>query len=204
MNRASPPNPAPAAEPRELHAHALEHLRFIRGAMTRASSFTAVPGWGQVAMGLSALPAAAIAARQPSDARWLAVWIAEAFVAMAIGFAALAGKARRLRQPMLTGAGRRFAFAFALPVVAAALLTAALADAGQYGALPGLWLLLYGVAVAAGGAFAVPIVPIMGGCFMALGAAGLFLRVPRDLLMVLGFGVLHVGFGAIVARRHGG
>lgn len=198
------PPPTPAAEPEPLQAHALENLRFIRGAMARASSFTAVPGWGQVAMGLSALPAAAIAARQPNDARWLAVWIAEACIAVAIGLSALAGKARRLREPMLAGAGRRFAFAFALPVLAAALLTAALAGASCATVLPAMWLLLYGVAVAAGGAFAVPVVPIMGGCFMALGAAGLLARVPRDLLMVLGFGVLHVVFGAIVARRHGG
>jgi hypothetical protein len=182
----------------------MENLRFIRGAMERASSFTAVPGWGQVAMGLSALAAAAFAARQANDARWLAVWLAEAAIAITLGVWALAAKARRLGQPMLLGAGRRFVLSFTLPVVAAALLTAALVRAGQYAVLPGLWLLLYGVAVAAGGAFSVPVVPILGGCFVALGAAGLFVRLPRDLLMALGFGALHLVFGWIIARRHGG
>jgi hypothetical protein len=197
-----PPLPLHAAP--DLQAHAFENLRFIRGAMERASSFSAVPGWGQVAMGVSALASAALAARAGSDARWLAVWIAEALIAAAIGFGALAAKARRLGQPMFSGAGRRFAFSFTLPVLAAALLTAALAREGRMSALPGLWLLLYGVAIAACGAFSVPIVPILGGCFMALGAAGLFVRVPRDLLMAAGFGALHIVFGWIIARRHGG
>lgn len=191
-------------EPPELHAHAMENLRFIRGAMERASSFTAVPGWGQVAMGITALAAAAVAARQPSNARWLSVWLVEAVVAVAIGVGALAAKARRLHQPMLSGAGQRFAFSFTLPVLAAALLTAALVREGQMAALPALWLLLYGVAIAACGAFSVPVVPILGGCFMALGATGLFVRVPRDFLMAIGFGGLHVAFGWIIARRHGG
>lgn len=198
-----PERSVPPAAP-ELQAHAMENLRFIRGAMERASSFTAVPGWGQVAMGLSALAAAAVASRQSGDARWLAVWIAEASIAVAIGAGALAAKARRLGQPMLSGAGRRFAFSFTLPVVAAALLTAALAREGHIAALPALWLLLYGVAIAACGAFSVPVVPILGGCFMALGAAGLFIRVPRDLLMAIGFGGLHLAFGWNIARRHGG
>ena len=192
-----------AAAP-ELHSHAMENLRFIRGAMERASSFTAVPGAGQLAMGATALAAAALAARQPTDARWLAAWLAEAAIAVVIGVGALVLKARRLGEPVLSGTGRRFAFAFALPVLAAVLLTAALVRDGRFAALPGTWLLLYGVAIAASGAFSVPIVPIMGGSFMALGAAGLFVRVPRDLLMAIGFGGLHLVFGALIARRHGG
>jgi hypothetical protein len=199
----SPQHAEPAATP-ELQAHAMENLRFIRGAMERASSFTAVPGRGQMLMGMTALAAAVLAARQPSDARWLAVWLTEAALAASIGVSALAAKARRLGEPMLSGAGRRFAFSFTLPVLAAMVLTAALVRDGRFAALPGLWLLLYGVAIAACGAFSVPIVPILGGCFMALGAAGLFVRLPRDLLMAIGYGGLHLVFGSIIARRHGG
>jgi hypothetical protein len=132
------------------------------------------------------------------------VWLAEAALAASIGVFALAAKARRLGEPMLSGAGRRFAFSFTLPVLAAMVITAALARDGRFAALPGVWLLLYGVAIAACGAFSVPIVPILGGCFMALGAAGLFVRVSRDLLMAIGYGGLHLVFGWIIARRHGG
>ena len=33
-----------------MHAHAAENIRFIRDTMSRAGSFTAVPGWGGVAI----------------------------------------------------------------------------------------------------------------------------------------------------------
>jgi len=72
------------------------------------------------------------------------------------------------------------------------------------GLLPGTWLLLFGTAVACGGAFSVRIVPVMGLCFMALGIAALFAPNAGDLFMALGFGGLLMGFGVAIARRHGG
>src|SRR5256885_16012050 len=71
--------------PRPLHDRALDNLRFIRQTMERAGSFTAVPGWGQVAVGVTALAAAFLAARQPTPELWLATWPGEAIVALAIG-----------------------------------------------------------------------------------------------------------------------
>jgi len=71
--------------------------------------------------------------------------------------------------------------------------------------LPGVWLLLYGAAVASGGAFSVRLVPILGLCLMALGV--LAFVVPDwwgSFLMAVGFGLLHIGFGLAFARNYGG
>ncbi|HWT01842.1 MAG TPA: hypothetical protein VN256_16465 [Pyrinomonadaceae bacterium] len=192
-------------KPPALHDRAMDNLKFIRETMERASSFTAVPGWGGALMGVTALGASAVAAWQPNRNRWLAVWVGEAVLALAIGAWALRRKARRAETPVLSGPGRKFALAYAPPILAGMLLTLALLRAGMTGALPGTWLLLYGTAVVAGGTFSVKIVPVMGLCFMLLGAVAL--NAPagwENYLMAAGFGGLHIIFGVIIARRHGG
>src|SRR2546425_6741357 len=73
------------SSPRPLRDRAVDDLRFIRQTMERAGSFTAVPGWGQVAVGATALAAAFLAARQPTRELWLVTWLGEAGVALAIG-----------------------------------------------------------------------------------------------------------------------
>jgi hypothetical protein len=183
----------------------MENLQFIRETMERAGSFTAMPGWGQVAIGITALFAAMVASQQKSPRGWLAVWIAESLLSLLIAVWATARKARAARLPLLSGPGRKFALSFSPPMVAGALLTAALYRAGAVGIIPGMWLLLYGVAVMAGGAFSVRVVPVMGFCLAAIGAAALFS--PPDwgnYFMAAGFGLLQIIFGIIIARRYGG
>jgi hypothetical protein len=195
----------PGTEPVALHDKAADNLRFIRDTMERSATFTGVPGWGGVAMGLSALLAAWLAHRQPTADRWLLVWLGEAGVAALVGTGALFWKSSAAGVPLGSGPGRRFALSYSPPILVGALLTMALYRAGALGLLPGAWLLLYGTGVVTGGAFSVRIVPIMGACFMLLGALALFAPASwGDLLMALGFGGLHIGFGLVIARRHGG
>ncbi|HYT03401.1 MAG TPA: hypothetical protein VEM13_00810 [Gemmatimonadales bacterium] len=191
--------------PEPLHDRALDNLRFIRQTMERAGSFTAVPGWGQVAVGVTALVAAGIAARQPTPELWLVTWLGEALVALTIGGSAMVRKAFAVHDPLLSGPGRRFGLSFLPPIVVGGLLTVALYRAGLWRALPGTWLLLYGTGFVTGGAFSVPIVPVMGVCFMATGAAALFGPAAwGNWLMAAGFGGLHIVFGGVIARRYGG
>ncbi|HEY1341508.1 MAG TPA: hypothetical protein VGF59_28555 [Bryobacteraceae bacterium] len=194
----------PRPEPVELHAHAMDNLRYIRRTLERAGSFTAVPGIGGMLMGSTALVAAWMAGPERGSWRWLAVWTAEAAIAILIGITAAALKSRRVKIPLLSGPGRKFVAGFAPAMLAGALLTFVMFRSGSAVLLPGMWLLLYGAAVLSGGWASVRVVPLMGACFMAVGAAALLLPVWGDVLLAAGFGGVHIVFGTIIAVRYGG
>ncbi|HKD16376.1 MAG TPA: hypothetical protein VKG23_00815 [Thermoanaerobaculia bacterium] len=190
---------------RPLDAHAADNLRFIRTAMERASSFTAVPGLGGVAMGATALVAAAVSLRAKTPDVWLGIWLAEACIAVCIGVWAMARKARRTGSELFSGPARRFLLTLTPPLGAGAVLTLVLAREGQFTLLPGVWLLLYGTAVVTGGAMSVRTVLVLGALLMLLGCAAL--SSPASFgtaYLAAGFGGLHIGFGLVIARRHGG
>ncbi len=188
-----------------LPSKAADNIRFIRDTMERASTFTAVPGAGGVAMGATALAAAVVASFARGPEAWLGVWLAEACVAIAIGVWAMARKARRTGTDLFCGPARRFLLTLTPPLGAGALLTFALERAGLVPMLPGIWLLLYGTAVVTGGAMSVRTVVVMGGLFMLLGAAALASPASwGNAYLAAGFGGLQVGFGLAIARRHGG
>lgn len=204
--RASSSASSGADEPIALGDRAIDDIRFIRRTMERGPAFTAVPGWGGVGMGVSALVAAAVASAQETNAAWLAVWFIEAAVAIGIGTWAMRHKAHRVDFQLRSVAARKFVLSFVPPAFAGIVLTIALARSGDLSLLPGMWLLLYGASVVTSGTYSVKIVPVMGLCFMALGAVGLF-AVPAawgDPLLAAGFGGLHIAFGLYIARKHGG
>ena len=235
MSRDRPPlrRAERAARP-EAAAHA--HLRFIRETMARTGTFTAVPGWGGMAMGATALAAALLAARQPTVSAWLSVWAGEALLGFAVGAWATVLKARRSSSPVLSGQGRKFFLGLLPAVFVGMVLTLAVygyevglsgstkalgeigASLGTYDPstmpvsqtislhlLPGLWLLCYGAGVAAAGTFSIRLVPMMGTAFMLLGAMALLAPASwGHAFLALGFGGLHLVFGFLIARRHGG
>ncbi|CAN5664104.1 hypothetical protein BH23GEM11_BH23GEM11_20640 [soil metagenome] len=203
----SPPSPPPArtSEPIALGDRAVDDLRFIRRTMERGPAFTAVPGWGGVGMGGVGLLAAGVAATGTTPGAWLVTWLLAAVVAIAIGGSSMQRKARKAGLSLVSGSGRKVLLGFLPPAMAGAILTLALYQGGSTALIPGTWLLLYGVAVAAAGTFSVKAVPLMGTLFMILGTAALL--APEswgDALLAIGFGGLHVLFGVHIARKHGG
>lgn len=193
------------SEPPALSDRALDNLSFIRQAMERAGSFTAVSGTGVVFIGAIAFAAAFAADRQATPVAWLVVWLVAAVLAVAIELVLTARKARALGLPVDSGPGRKFALALTPALVAGAVLTAALTPAAPRDLLVGTWLLLYGAGVAAGGALSVPVVPVMGVSFMVTGGVALLLPPSAaNWMMLAGFGGLHVVFGVFIARRYGG
>jgi len=192
--RVPSPDPSPA-----------DDLRFIRDTMERSAAFTAVSGVGYILLGSTALAAAALAARQTSSFAWLRVWLADGVLAVAIGLLACTWKANRRGLPLFSGPARKVALGLAPPLVAGAFLTFLLFRAGLVSALPATWLLLYGAGIMTGGAFSVAIVPVMGLCFMLLGALAVLAPAAwGNGFFAAGFGGLHIIFGFLIARRHGG
>src|SRR5262249_47562678 len=199
------PSRAPRTEPVPIDARVADHLRYIRETMESAAEFTAVPGWGGVAMGITALAAAYFAAIQATPARWLLVWLLEAGVAVAIAAPAAATKAHRANSKLFSGPGRKFLMSFMPAIVAGGLLTYALAHAGLYSAVPCLWLVLYGAAIVTGGAVSVRAAAVIGLCLVLVGAGPLFAPPNvREAFMATGFGGAETGFGIGIAKRYGG
>lgn len=192
---------------RSLPSGALDDLRFIRETMERSSAFTAVPGWGMVAMGATAMLAGIVTLtpRQLSQRAWLGIWLTEAVFAVSLGLIATWRKAQRAGVPLTSGPARKFMYSFLPAAVAGGILTAVLFQRDQAVLLPGAWLLLYGAAVTSAGSFSVKVLPLMGAGFMLVGMVT-FISPPafHTALLSLGFGGLHIGFGYWIARRHGG
>ena len=184
---------------------ALEYLEVIHRTMERSTAFTAVSGWGYFGMGTTALAASFIALRQPTTEAWLAVWLAEALVAVTIGLVAMHWKASRQGTEVLSLPGRRLFVGLLPALFAGGVMTVALLRAEDARQIPGVWLLLYGVAVMQAGAFSVRTIPVMGAAFVLCGAIALPLPwFWANVMLAVGFGLVHVAFGVFIARRHGG
>ena len=196
--------PSPSRPPITLHERAAENLRYIRETMERATSFTAISGSGYVLVGLTALAATWVAAAQPTQERWLVVWVVELVLAGLLSVGMTARKARALGMPLRSHTGRKLILAFLPPMAVGAMLTVAIWMGGGYDLLPGIWLSLYGAGVMTGGAYSVRAIPLMGAGFIVLGALALVGPIPSDVVLGLGFGGLHVLFGLVVWRRYGG
>jgi hypothetical protein len=194
----------PAPSTAALHDRALADLRFIRETMEQAS-VTTFSGRALMGVGLLAAVVGTLASIARTRERWLLLWIALAGVSVPLAALATARKSRAAGLPLASGPARKFGLCLAPAMIAGGLLTIVLARAGLWSLLPGLWLLVYGAGVVAGGAFSVRVVPVMGVGFMALGACALLGPAAwGDLLLVAGFGGLHLVFGALIARQYGG
>lgn len=192
-------------EPVNIGDRAFDNLRFIRETMERSTHFTAVPGYGGIFMGLTAIAASVIANNQPLVRDWLFVWLTEAILAFAIGLFATWQKSKIAKLPLTSAPARKFALGFLPPLICGVVLTLGLWRFGHFEVMIPAWLLLYGAAVVTGGAFSVKTVPVMGWCFIALGAIAFFAPAGfGNWLMAAGFGALHIVFGIIIARRFGG
>ena len=198
-----------SSAPDSIHEKALADLRYIRATVESAGAFTAVSGLGGLIMGVVGLVAALVAAgpaSQPGLLRqWLWIWLAAAFVATSVGIVSMVLKSRQAGASLVSAPARRFALAFLPAIAAGGALTITMVNRGAFDLLPPLWLLMYGVAVSAGGALSVRVVPFMGITLLLMGVAALFVPfAAANILLGLGFGVVQILGGVVIMRRYGG
>lgn len=192
-------------QPVNLGDRAIDNLEFIRETMERSTSFTAVPGYGGMLMGVTAVVAAYIANTQVLLRDSLLTWLAEAALAFSIGLLAMWQKSKIGGQSLVSVPAKKFALGFVPPLIVGVAVVLGLWKNEYYYAIPPVCMLCYGAAVVCGGAFSVRVVPVMGWCFMAFGAAAFLLPTSYgNLMMAASFGLLHIIFGAIIAKKYGG
>jgi hypothetical protein len=187
----------------EERKQAQEALAYIRQTMESASSFTALSGWGLVAVGIIGLVSAALAWRAGVPEKiW--VWVPAAVLGVICAGAANAFKAQSLDVPLWSGSFRKVAWVMSPVLLVGSLLTLALVNAGARHLLPGTWLALYGAGVTAGGTFSLRAVRSMGLVLVVLGGLALFLPQYSIAFLASGFGALHILFGLYLVGKHGG
>src|SRR5437868_13942913 len=118
MTRVLPLRPT---ESPEIHARAMDNLRFIRETIKTTTTFTAGSGWGTVIIGATAIVAAGLSAMTDSATRWVFIWLCEAGLSVLISVYTMALKARRAQQPLWSVAARKILFSFAPPMAVGAL-----------------------------------------------------------------------------------
>src|SRR5438105_82973 len=130
-----------------LGDRAADNLKFIRETMERSTSFTAVPGYGGMLMGVTAIAAAYIASTQIYVRDALVTWLVEACLAFAIGLLALWQKSRLADTSLLSAPAKKFALSFAPPLIAGVAITLGLWRYEYYHVMAPVWMLCYGAAV---------------------------------------------------------
>lgn len=195
----------PRARTESIGTGAAEHLRYIRSTIEAAQTFTTIPGKGCIAMGVAGLAAAVLEGLPALGEFWLPIWLAAAVLSAAVALFFMEEKARGQGLSLRRTVATRFFLTLAPAFVAGGILTVALTDTVGREVIAGIWLLLYGVGIAACGLFSLGIVLIAGFAFMGLGTVALAAPAAwAPWLLGAGFGGIHLVLGGLIVRDHGG
>ena len=187
-----------------LDMHALGTLQYIRASID-AAGLLAVPGSAGIAMGAVGVGAALLAAHPALARHWLAIWLAAAIAALLCGSALMVHQALSTGSALYRGPTRKFLLCLTPSLLVGAVLTLALRQHHAASLLPGVWLLLYGSAVAAASTHTVRPLALMGGLFVLLGVMTLPLPLSAaNWMLGAGFGGLHLLFGIVIGRTKEG
>src|SRR3984885_2419706 len=195
--------------PVAIESRALGTLDYIRASIESSSSLD-VPGMAGIVMGSIGVLATIVVSLPRWSAHWLAIWLAAAAVAFVLGGALVARQIASRGRTRYLGPARKFLLCLCPTLLAGVVLTVVFATSGMMGAIPGMWLLLYGCAVLSASSVTAAgiarLICTMGALFVALGSMTFALPAAAHTAMLgLGFGVLHIFFGILIGRAtHGG
>lgn len=190
-----------------------DDLLYIRRTLDSASRLSSVSGAATAAIGVLSLIVAVINDRytgvpwiqRGTLAPFALAWGLLLVLSLAISGFAMERKAAHAGQPFWSPVLHRALSIWAAPMFVGGIMTAAIMRAGTAAMIPTVWLGCYGAALAACGFVTVSPVRWMGLSFLILSVVSLLLPVYWGLaLLALGFGGLHIAFGAYIAWRHDG
>ena len=192
---------------------ARENLLYIRRTLEAAGQLTAVPGKCLMVTGLVALAGAVFNARF-TGAPWspgsdrdlaLATWGIVLGVSLSIVSYGIYRKSLQMRAPIQPPLLRKVLWSLCPALFVGGILTNLAVRSNTLAWLPIIWLGCYGAAVTNGGQVSVAPVRYMGLSFL-LAAAGAATS-PQGMgltWLAVGFGWLHLVYGAYIAWRHNG
>jgi hypothetical protein len=192
---------------------ARENLLYIRKTLEAAGQLTAVPGTCLVVVGLIAIGGAlfnslvtgAPWSSTPYPKMALAVWAAVLCVSVMIVCCGIYRKSLHMCAPIRLPLVRKLLWSLCPALFVGGLLSSLAIRTGNLDWLPVIWLGCYGAAVTNGGQVSVAPVRYMGVSFLiAAGGAAMSPRSAGLAWLALGFGWLHLVFGAYIYRRHNG
>lgn len=191
---------------------ARENLLYIRRTLEAAGQFTAVPGKCLMAAGVAALAGVAVNSLftgvpwgDASPQAALDTWGVVLGVAVAIVSCGIYTKSRQIHFPWRAPLVRKLAWSLCPSLFVGAVLTAVAVRSHDLGWLPTIWLGCYGAAVVNGGQVSVPPVRYMGLSLLLAAAASAVSPPGMGLTwLAIGFGWVHLVFGAYIAWRHNG
>lgn len=191
---------------------ARENLLYIRRTMEAAGRVTAVSGKSLMAAGFIALGGVAVN-HFATGAPWgegeesraaLAVWGVVLAASLAVAIVGFHRKSQRTHAPIQGPLLRKLIWSLCPALFTGALLTAFSLHTGDLHWLPVIWLACYGAASTSAGQFSVTPVRSMGVCFLGAAAGSALSPATGLLWLAIGFGWLHIIYGAYIARRYDG
>ncbi len=192
---------------------ALQDLLYIRKTLEAAGQFTAVPGKCLMAAGLIALAGTAFNAYY-TQAPWepgarlplaLDTWGVVLVASLAIVSYGIYRKSQQMETAIQPPLVRKLAWSLSPALFVGAILTNLAVSSHNLSWLPAIWLGCYGAAVTNGGQVSVRPIRYMGVSFLLVAGGAALSPSGMGLTWVaVGFGWLHLVYGAYIAWRYNG